>query len=298
MIKEGIINEMREKVYFVILHYQTLNETIDCVESIIENIRFENKQIIVVDNASPNQSGIFLKEYFEKEKCVHIIISNENLGFAKGNNLGFQYAKARNADFIVQVNSDTIFLDNYFLDKVVQIYNKKKYAVLGPEIISIADGEKQNPLVNNIFCISDVKYKIFSLNIMLFLSYFGMDIIMQNLLRKEDTLKVEISELEVEDNAKFILHGCCLIFSPLYIKNFDGMFENTFMYYEEIILYYLCRKNGLKMLFSNELKLYHRRNSSTKMTYKSKRKRRQLYYKQGIVSLKAFQKLLISDNQN
>ena len=84
---------MNESVYFVILHYQTVSETTQCVSSIINNIEYDNKHIIIVDNSSPNKSGTYLKEYYKYDKNIEVIINKENLGFAKGNNIGYAYAR-------------------------------------------------------------------------------------------------------------------------------------------------------------------------------------------------------------
>ena len=50
-------------VCFVILHYMALEETIQCVESILNNIEGD-KKVIVVDNCSPNNTGADLEKRY------------------------------------------------------------------------------------------------------------------------------------------------------------------------------------------------------------------------------------------
>ncbi len=61
---------------------------------------YQNKKIIVADNASTDDSIIFLKQYFPE---VEIIINHTNEGFAKGYNTAL---KQISADYFVLLNSD------------------------------------------------------------------------------------------------------------------------------------------------------------------------------------------------
>lgn len=108
------------KFSFVILHYQTTNDTIKCVESILENVRFDSFNIIIVDNGSTNNSGQILREKYLNNYNIQIIESFENLGFAKGNNLGYNYAKYNTkSDFICLLNNDTYIEQENFIEKIV-----------------------------------------------------------------------------------------------------------------------------------------------------------------------------------
>ena len=45
---------------FVILHYNTFDDTVDCIDSIFKNIDYPNYHIVVVENGSKNNSGMKL----------------------------------------------------------------------------------------------------------------------------------------------------------------------------------------------------------------------------------------------
>ena len=104
---------------FVILHYITTKDTIECINSIRDNVFVpcnDKKYIIVVDNGSPNSSFNELNTTFKENENILFIKSNENIGFARGNNLGFMYAKNNlKADFIIMANNDTIVSQKKFL---------------------------------------------------------------------------------------------------------------------------------------------------------------------------------------
>lgn len=106
------------KFSFVILHYNTFTDTIECIDSIKKYISARSRDIIVVDNCSPDSSGSLLKLKYAEDDEVQVLMNSENLGFARGNNVGFKYAKERGADFIVMLNNDTLLLDNSFCYQV------------------------------------------------------------------------------------------------------------------------------------------------------------------------------------
>lgn len=128
------------KFNFVILHYLTIEDTTNCIESIRNKCCNYEYKIIVIDNASPNNSGKTLEKLYKKDKDIKVIINKENLGFAKGNNIGFKIAKQEGADFIILCNNDTELIQENFLELIIQEYEKSSFAVLGPKII-LKDGK-------------------------------------------------------------------------------------------------------------------------------------------------------------
>lgn len=84
MVKENI------DIAFLILHYITDNDTEICINSIINKCKGQKYKIIVVDNASPNNSYETLLIKFNNNDDIVFIKNIENLGFARGNNIRFQ----------------------------------------------------------------------------------------------------------------------------------------------------------------------------------------------------------------
>ena len=74
------------KFAFVILHYNVLEETEKCIESIKTRCDADDYAIIVVDNKSPNDSGSILNKKYADDTKVAVILNDKNLGFANGNN--------------------------------------------------------------------------------------------------------------------------------------------------------------------------------------------------------------------
>jgi len=93
-------------VSIIIVSYNTKDLLKQCIESIFAKTQGIKFEIIVIDNASSDGSQYMVKEVFPE---VILVESQENLGFGRANNLGFDYAKGRN---IFLLNSDTILLNN------------------------------------------------------------------------------------------------------------------------------------------------------------------------------------------
>jgi probable glycosyltransferase len=92
-------------VSIIIVNYNTLRLTRDCIESIKEKTHGVDYEIIVVDNGSTDGS----RELFENNRDVVYIYSAKNGGFGYGNNIGIKHAKGK---YLLFLNSDTLLLNN------------------------------------------------------------------------------------------------------------------------------------------------------------------------------------------
>jgi GT2 family glycosyltransferase len=91
-------------------------------------------EVIVVDNASSDNSVAMLKKDF---KWVKVIESPQNRGFAAGNNLGLVKISSK---YSMLLNSDTQFTANTFLEKMIQYMDQHpEVAVITPRLL-LADG--------------------------------------------------------------------------------------------------------------------------------------------------------------
>lgn len=254
------------KITFVILHYLAVNDTNECINSILNNVfpyTEHEIEIIVVDNGSPNNSYEAIKNEFFHKEMVHLIHSSENLGFAKGNNLGFQYAKHKlHSDFIILMNNDTIIEQSNFAEIIVNKYKEKKYYVLGPDIIT-ADGYHQNPGNKQSWSLNELKLFRFKKRMRLTLSYLHLDKLVTEAIKS--VKEIYRTETLVGDVENTILHGACLIFSPEYVRTFEGLYPGTFLYMEEDILKLYADYYNFLMLYSSDLQVYHKEDVATNM---------------------------------
>lgn len=276
-------------ISFVILHYITLNDTVECVESIINNVEYDDYSIIIVDNGSPNNTGKELLDKYQNIDNIKVIISKENLGFAKGNNIGFKYAKyEKEADFIVMINNDTIIKQKTFCSQLIEQYRITNYDICGPDIISLIDNNHQNPVPKIFNSDKQVQRMIIKFKMLLLLNYIRCDKIVEEIFQKRNNNIIN----EVKELDDFQLHGSCLIFSPKYLENYDGLCDKTFMYIEECILKYIAERDSLKLLYCDKLTIYHKEDSSTNASMSKEYKKRRFFYKHSIDSCKVLLTLM------
>lgn len=94
---DGIKESEKKKFGFVVLHYCTLDMTKKCIAAIQEKMAQADYEIVVVDNASGNGTGKDLAECYKDTEHVSVLLSKENLGFAKGNQSRLCICKRRTA---------------------------------------------------------------------------------------------------------------------------------------------------------------------------------------------------------
>jgi len=105
----------------IIVTYNSENEIEDCLDSIKEETKSSNYEVIVVDNVSKDKTREIIKENYP---WVRLIESKENLGFGKGNNRG---AKEAEGEILFFLNPDTI-LENDVLKSIKFFFDKHKRA--------------------------------------------------------------------------------------------------------------------------------------------------------------------------
>ncbi len=291
------------KAAFVILHYLTASDTTACIESILAILADHEAAIVVVDNHSANGSLETLQIRFDSHDRIHFVPLPENLGFAKGNNAGYQYAKQQlGASWIILINNDTLMVQPDFLKKIESEYQKTAFDVLGPDILT-PDGRHQNPKALHGYSSAALARKIKSTQRTLLLNRIWLyealviwDQFRQN--RHSPTGKRPVppssnqQEMWQKRQENVVLHGSCLILSPDYTAKFKGLYDGTFLYCEEEILWYIAQAESLKLVYNPDLKIQHLEDRSTTIQHQNKRRKRLFKLKHELESLEHLQHMM------
>jgi len=273
---------MNYKYVFLILNFNTFNETLNCIASIVDSVVSSDYAIVVVDNGSPLDVYHLLQEGIASYKNVFLLRSDQNLGFSRGNNIGYEYARMKlKAEYILQINSDTLIYQNDILIKLDKIYAETGAAVIGPDIFAVKQNIHQNPQPT----ISYTRKQLLKNCINSLLHYFTNVIGIENFLIRINKRNIKIQS-KVNDLASdykkeqinVTLHGSALFFTPKYIKKYSGMYDKTFLYREENILYYLLMENGDSTYYTPKLMITHLEDASSDSLSNSEWKRRRFYY--------------------
>lgn len=115
-----------KKISIIIVNYNSGNMIFECVSSIFEYFENENFEIIIVDNASTDDSIKKLESFKYKENLI-IIKNDENLGFSKANNIGVSIASG---EILFFLNPDTKIIDKKLISFINKIEDNKIYVPL------------------------------------------------------------------------------------------------------------------------------------------------------------------------
>lgn len=292
-------------ISFVILHYMAIEETKKCVDSILHNIKGD-KQIIIVDNDSPNNSYEELNKEYGTSSEVVVLKAKENLGFAKGNNLGYKYSVEHyNSDFIVVMNNDMEIFQEDFIEKIYSSYNEYGFYILGPDVYSTKKKYHQNPQTRKMPSKSDLEKSYRKLLIKDKLKFlFPIKWWIKEKFFKDNSEIKAIADRSAETYVDKVvmnplLHGSCFIFSKKFIEKYPEkcFYDKTFMYMEAEILYYLAQKNNELIIYYPDLKVDHHEDVATDLTF-SKQYRKSIFSVECLLqSTSAFLSLIKQDTE-
>lgn len=281
------------KYGFVILHYLTDKDTIKCVNSIKEACKSENYYIVIVDNSSNNGSIERVEKEVKQFENVFILKNKKNLGFAKGNNVGYRFCKeSLHCDCIIISNNDIIIATHNIFEKIEKDVKEYNSAIIGPDIESLVDYGHQNPMEEQLINKKKIRESILRYRILYFLSIFNLYDFFKKIFSKDKSVN-RITTKKEGKIRNVQLHGSFLIFTKIFVTKMDNAFDdNTFLYMEEAILKKICEKNQLETLYDGEIKVYHKEDSATNRLYDETNEKRKFIFRNMIRSLKVLIKYL------
>lgn len=217
----------------VILNYND-SENTSLILKDIKNFKVLDS-IIVVDNKSTDDSVKKLKK-FESNK-IKIVEADKNKGYAAGNNVGIKYLiENYEVDNIIISNPDIIVREED-IKKLISDLKKKKVDVIAPivkEPTSISHGWKLPTFLSEL--ISNIPY------------FRRFELSLLNYPQKEynkDLTKVDV------------VKGCFFIIKKEALKEIGYFDENTFLYYEEIILAKKLKEKAYNTYVDNRVTIIH-----------------------------------------
>ena len=117
-----------KRVSVITVNFNHSHVTEALLASIAGKCRYEAMEVIVVDNGSTDNPIPAWKQKYEEVKFIR---SEENLGFAGGNNLGIKEAKG---DYLFFVNNDTEFTEGLVETLVYTLDSQPEVGMVSPKI--------------------------------------------------------------------------------------------------------------------------------------------------------------------
>lgn len=222
------------KLSVIILNYNVryfLELCLKSVEAAIQNI---DAEIIVVDNNSPDDSCLMVKDLFPSVKLIE---NKENFGFSKGNNIGVSHAKG---EYLCILNPDTVVAEDTFLKLLDFTHSKENLGIVGCQLI---DGTGK--------FLPESKRNIPSPKVSLKKILGNNKLYYANHVKTNANGKVEI------------LVGAFMFLKRTVYNAVIGFDEDYFMYGEDIDLSYKVLKAGYDNYYFGETTVIHFKGEST-----------------------------------
>ena len=231
-----------------------------------------------------------MEKKYKDQPHITVLKAEKNLGFARGNNIGYIYAKQTlHADYICVMNNDVLLLQPDFIERIVQEYETSKCGIVGPHI-TLLNGYT-NYMYLKIHTREYFEHEL-QMSKQMYRYYTSRLYPVRNIINRtldkllpalkfqeqpvKETLddKIQMVIASKQRHKNIVLHGCCLILTPLYIEKFDTAFDDrTFMFREEELLYLRCRKHEIETVYEPSIDILHLEDMSTNATFKKDCKR-------------------------
>lgn len=221
-----------EKVGIILLNYCNYNLTIDCIKSIRQST-YQNYEIIVVDNNSPDHSG----ENLSQLEGIRFLQMEENFGFAAGNNRGIEVALSDGCEYVMLLNNDTL-IDPNMIETLISRADANTVVV--PKMYYF-DVEGRKDILW--YAGGILKYK----------SSDGIHIGG----RQEDS-----KQYSIEREVTFAT-GCCMMIHKAVLEKVGLLREEYFMYCEDTDYSIRLNKANIRILYVPSAKLWHKVSSSS-----------------------------------
>ena len=247
----------------VVINFHSEEKTIGFVKNELSKICSEYA-VVVVDNGSTDESQMRLLEAFKGlDQYVFVVPSKENLGFAKGNNLGAEVARNQfSPDFILFANNDIRLSTPDVVDRMeAKLMTLPEAAAIGPEVVGL-DGKRQSPEPFVPFW--DRHVRLYWANL-----YMSPE-------KKRKALRSDYSDTAAEGYHYRVSGSFFMVRAEDYWKC-GGMDPKTFLYSEEMILSERFKAIGKKVYYFPEVSVVHEHGFTTLKYYDEVRIREMKY---------------------
>lgn len=225
------------KVTIIILNWNNYKDTAECLRS-LTNLSYPNFEVVIVDNGSSDSSPQQLQREFPQH---NYILSEVNLGFAGGNNLGIKSALENESVYTLLLNNDTIILED-FLSKLVSVgESSPKVGILGPRVVCTS---KPDNLAHGAGFVS---------------------MKLGRLVTKDQSLVTECD----------FVTGACMLVKNTVFQNIGLLDRSYFLYWEDTDICARARKEGFAVIYDPTVRISHKVSKTTRSLEKNNAK---LYY--------------------
>jgi len=224
------MSQQKPLVSFVVLTWNTLDETLVCLESIRKQT-YPNYEIIVIDNGSPADQ----KQVLRTIKDITFIDFPTNTGFTGGQIAGAKVAKGA---YLALVNNDSVIAPDWCDLAVQAITSKPRIGVVGGRAYDWNDS---------------LKLKAFDTTN----SFYSYQVVNRS---NGHTSTLRTGEIEMSVSS---ISGAAVLINTKAIEGVGYFDDRFFAYYEETDLFARMKRAGWQILYEPQLHVWHKIAQST-----------------------------------
>ncbi|MFZ4856696.1 MAG: glycosyltransferase family 2 protein [Desulfuromonadaceae bacterium] len=221
---------MNSLVAIIIVNYNGLDDTVECLNS-LRLSTYQNIKIIVVDNASRKNPLPLLVHDFPEVCCIR---SEINLGFTGGNNLGLAKVDEFDPKYIFYLNNDTVVTPDTLAKLVNFMEQHPDVGIAGPLV----------------YCYDEPKI----------ISFCGADIDRNTAKISFKFRNVTLDESILSDDAFYcsFIEGSSLMIRTELVKMIGGFNDDYFLTSEESELCIRVADMGCKLAVVTTCSILHK----------------------------------------
>ena len=229
-------------VGIVILNFNNSRRTLDCVKSLREHCPESLWKLCIVDNASRHEEYAILEEAFRGEAGISLLRSDENGGYACGNNLGLKYFEDdTDIDVLLVLNDDTLFTMDILSPMRDYLLSHEQCGVVCP-LVLCPDGSIDHACARRQKSTRDLALQATSLG------KIGV--------KRSEFIPLEglrdLPEVHTQ-----VPPGSCMMLRKEVFKQAGYLDPHTFLYFEEHILCERLRRLGLGCVLLPQIEIIH-----------------------------------------
>ncbi len=218
-------------ISIITVNYNSTVVTCELLSSILQ-LKYPYFEVIVVDNHSTENPS---NKFSSILPAVKVVLSNKNLGFAGGNNLGIRHAAG---EYLLFVNNDTELTPN-MIEGMLEVFDKYQDAgVVSPKF-----------------------HYYFHPNLIEYAGYQAVNIFngRNNMIGCKEKDLGQYDELKQTHYA----HGGAMMVPAKVIREVGLMPEIYFLYYEEFDWCEQIKRHGYKIYYQYKSLIYHKESMTT-----------------------------------
>lgn len=218
----------------ILLNYNGLEDTIQCVES-LRCYAPPSTIIVIVDNASrPEQIPVSVAD----DQTIFLLRSDKNIGFGRGNNIGLRWAiENTNCSFLFILNNDTTIKEDTLNLLLGGFSADASIGAVCPRIVLMGDPTKIW------YSGGEISWKRGSVSVV-------------------DYLGSADSEIALTPRFVTFASGCAIMVRREVIEKVGGFDPRYFMYEEDVELSIRITEAGYKIKYLPSSLLYHKAEGS------------------------------------